>query len=435
MKQEKLELKADCSNLGLTRVPQDLNHTIFALDLSKNKIKIIRNNSFERYKQLAVLTIHSNDLYFLDAESFVGLINLVKLSMNNNKLNLSTAYPNGIFSHTPQLKYLDIGSNQGTSHKYKTPMVYPYFGYMKKLQTLNLDLVNHPIFNLSGLYKLKKLETVRFSTCTLENLLNDTFIDMPPSIKQIYLNNCEKVKIVEANFLKPFFNLQVLELCGVFIHLSRALELLYPFQNKNMTSIIFKRVTVDFQDSNKYPYAVRVTREMMKYLQTICVEDLVLAESGIVDFEPGSLLTYNHIECFKRIVFTGNRFSVRDGKSKTMEFITFQSKAINLRIFDYSYNPIKYSNIDYSTDFIQSNRISSFGEYQYETQQHENNPLVVSPNNDQYVPTYTVSLPPNLEALRFSHYLTPTDSRINLMIKRSQNLRHLDVSYFQTTYF
>lgn len=437
IKQEKLELTADCSNLGLTRVPQDLNHTIFALDLSKNRIKILRNNSFERYTQLAVLTIDSNDLYFLDADTFFGLHNLVKLSMNNNKLNLSTAYSNEIFSHTPQLRYLDIGSNQVTTHKYTTLTMYPYFGDMKNLQTLYLDLVNLPVFNSSGLYTLKNLDTVRFSSCTLEEMLNGTFVDMPPSVKQIYLNNCEKVKIVEANFLKPFLNLQILELCGVFIHLSRALELLYPFQNKNMTSIIFKRVTVDFQDSNKYPYAVRVTREMMKYLQTICVDDLVLAESGIVDFEPGSLLTYNHPECFKRIVFTGNRFSMRDGKSKTMEFITFQSRTINLRVFDYSYNPIKYSNIDYGSDYIQSNN-NSDGEYQYETLQHENNPLVrqnVSPHKDQYIYTYTVSLPPNLEALRFSHYLTPTDSRINLMIKRAQNLRHLDVSYFQTSYF
>jgi hypothetical protein len=57
------------------------------------------------------------------------------------------------------------------------------------------------------------------------------------------------------------------------------------------------------------PFAVIVTSEMMKHLQKICVRRLIMAENGIVDFEPNSLLYYHYPKCFEMIVLSGNIFS------------------------------------------------------------------------------------------------------------------------------
>jgi hypothetical protein len=63
-----------------------------------------------------------------------------------------------------------------------------------------------------------------------------------------------------------------------------------------------------------------------------------MAENGIVDFEPNSLLYYHYPECFEMIVLSGNRFSFHNA-FKVRELWVLSSKLTNLTFFDLSYNP------------------------------------------------------------------------------------------------
>ncbi|CAG2254727.1 unnamed protein product [Mytilus edulis] len=167
-------------------------------------------------------------------------------------------------------------------------------------------------------------------------MTNNTFVDMPATIENITFTGCTILSVTEANFLSPFPSLQILQLIRVCLELESALKMLYPFENKKMNEIKFEEVNQGYCDGLvRTPFAVTITAEMMKYLQNICVQKLVMIRNGIVDFKPNSLLLHYHPECFKEIEFSGNRFSIMNG-FKLKELITLIVKVSNLSTFHFS---------------------------------------------------------------------------------------------------
>jgi len=61
-----IRVKANCVAMGINFIPNDLPPTITYLDLSKNKIPILKNSSFMNYKNLVSLTIDKNPLSSID---------------------------------------------------------------------------------------------------------------------------------------------------------------------------------------------------------------------------------------------------------------------------------------------------------------------------------------------------------------------------------
>jgi hypothetical protein len=88
--------------------------TITYLDMSENKITILKTSSFVNYKNLVSLTIDKNPLSSIDGNAFIGLERLQLLSMQNNKLDLATSYHQDVFRPLYSLKKLDIRSNFST---------------------------------------------------------------------------------------------------------------------------------------------------------------------------------------------------------------------------------------------------------------------------------------------------------------------------------
>lgn len=102
-------------------------------------------------------------------------------------------------------------------------------------------------------------------------------------------------------------------------------------------------VSIDRAD---IPNDLTITVDIMKNLKTICVENLDLSENRIVDYEPGSLFSFDHPECLRHISFKGNRFLLFSEKSIN-ETKYFVSKTVRLKSLDYSYNAVNYG-IKYS---------------------------------------------------------------------------------------
>ena len=77
-------MRVDLTRQNLTDVPGDFDVNVTEVDLSKNEITHITNNSFMLYNQLIRISLHDNDLIIIE---------------------------DGSFDHNAKLKYLDLSDN------------------------------------------------------------------------------------------------------------------------------------------------------------------------------------------------------------------------------------------------------------------------------------------------------------------------------------
>ncbi|VDI65939.1 Hypothetical predicted protein [Mytilus galloprovincialis] len=334
---------ADCKNRGLQFVPQDLPRDINVLDLSSNQLKSIDSSSLINYTHLQELNVRKNQLKHLSNESFQGLYNLAVLDMSHNLLDLSHAYSPELFLPIQHLTKLDIRSNMPQPENYNKQFDYPghAFGVLRELTFLGIDMMPVPIFG-SEFSQMKYLRKLYFQSCYLVRLSNETFKKFSSSVEELYLKNCRLNFVkTEDDALSPFPHLRVLDLFGTFMHLSRALLLLHPYRYRNMTTINVGHVSDLTIDSDDFPYALTITPDIVKNLKSICIENLDLSQNGIVDYKHGSLFSFDHPECLKHLSLKGNRLILAHINNHE-EIDSFFRKALRLQSLDYSYNVVNF---------------------------------------------------------------------------------------------
>ncbi|XP_076078419.1 toll-like receptor 2 type-2 [Mytilus galloprovincialis] len=428
---------ADCTRLKLHDVPTGLPLDISGLDLSFNQISKIKNNTFESFYNLTTLKMDFNNIDTIDGYVFQSFKRLRWLSMRHNHINIFSKIFDIALKPLLGLQHLDIRYNINKTMDISKPMVYPYFGNHSFLTDLYMDIVEYPVFYFSGFKTLSKLNTIKFAQCYLNQMSNDTLVDLPSNITAIYFHQCVgKLSIVEADFLKPFPLLQILNMDRVAIQLGDALKLLYPFTHTKMTSIIFKQI------SPHVPKPVFITRVMTQYLMHICVKTLVLAECEIVGYEKKSLLAFKFPECLENVVFSGNRFSLALGPH-LRELIVLMSKAINVKFFDLSYNAINFNNIEYCNLDVLNN--PSYAKEVYSkgcqikptaTNEYKDYRPILEKGQMVDETKFQIYLPVNLTFLRVSHYMTSyRQTGQKLFVANSSKLRYVDFSYWQIKQF
>ncbi|XP_063402342.1 toll-like receptor 3 [Mytilus trossulus] len=431
------QITADCTRMKLKGVPTGLQLNISVLDLSYNQISILKNNVFSSFSYLTTLTMDFNNIHTIYADVFNGLKKLRWLSMNHNRLNIFSKTFDIVFKPLLHLQHLDIRYNTNTRLDTLKPIVYPYFGNLSHLTNLCMDIAQNPVFKLSGFEKMLELHTMKFARCYLKQMSNGTLAGLPSTITAIYFRECfVSISIVEADFLKPFPHLKILNMEGVAVQLEDALKLLYPFTHQRMTSIIFKEITpLDLKP-------VFISRDMFTYLRHICVKTLVLAESEIVGYEKSLLLAIEFPECLENIILSGNRFSVALRPHWT-ELMQFAKKTINLKFFDLSYNAINFNYIEYCNLDVLENpsyrkevytegcqiKSTSLNEYKGYNLKLEKTKMINELN-------VTIFLPANLTFIRVSHYMSSyTHAGQKLFVANVKNLKYVDFSYWQITQF
>ncbi|CAC5413423.1 unnamed protein product [Mytilus coruscus] len=435
---------ADCTSRGLISVPKDLPIDIISLDLNHNEIGTLPNNTFERYSMLLTIILDNNRLSVIKTGAFFGIKRLLNLSMERNTIHLTELNTNEIFRPLKSLELLNIRQNLEIM---EVSWTYPYLGNLPNLIYLYIDLTNNPNFTLSNVKKLTKLKIIRFEHCYLTALKNDTFEDFPDSVEQIYFGNINflipLISLVESDVLKPFPNLQVLSLTKIICSLSDALKILYPFQNKSMQAVVYKKIGIPPGN------AVVLTELIVSYLKKVCVKTLVLAENDIVGLAANILASFNYAHCFNTIVLTGNRFSLVS-RSNYGLFFAFVKQLTNLKILDISFNPVKYNKVRYlkipyvcGTNHFESSvekkLIHEFQTTKHVSEKSEDDYQCLESklkSNIQDRPTITFAIPSKLHTLRMSYYLSVEGyNNQKLIIKNVSNLRYLDFSYFQMDVF
>ncbi|XP_052100828.1 toll-like receptor 1 [Mytilus californianus] len=395
---------ANCKNIGLTKVPTFLPNDINILDLSENNIKNLSNYDFERYRILEKLIIKKNKLHHIEEKSFVGLNRLKFLDMSENKLNLLHSYTSEKFLPLVNLTNLDIRRN------IKQPSdtnLYHYpdnaFAVLEQLNFFALDMAPNPSFG-KGFRILKKLKSLTFELCFLKYLNKSVFENFSSNINELNLTGCRLHLVhVENDILLPFPKMTKLNLEGTCMHLKQALNILSPYSGKRFKLINFGGLSCPVFNNENNNFVLTITKEMMQYLKTICVEWLHLSDNGIVDFEKDSLLSFDRPECIEHIFFKGNRFAFSKGRQMD-EIKSFFQNSKNLKTLDYSYIPVRYelSNKDLGRNVV------------HEKQQSKSSEVIIFPRS--------------LETLLLSNVLCYDFERL-LLIPEGSNLTYLDLSF------
>ncbi|XP_076103064.1 toll-like receptor 2 type-1 [Mytilus galloprovincialis] len=395
---------ANCQNIGLTQVPSFLPNDINILNLSKNNIKNLSNYDFERYGILEKLILKKNILQCIEEKSFVGLNRLKILDMSEKKLNLMQSYTSEIFLPLVNLTNLDIRRN--IKQPSDTNLFhYPdnAFAVLEQLDFFALDMAPNPSFG-KGFRRLKKLKSLTFELCYLKYLNNSVFENFSSNINEFNLTGCRlHVVHVENNILLPFPKMTKLNLEGTCMHLKQALNILSPYGGKKFTLMNFGGLSCPVFSNEKNPFALTITKEMMRYLRTICVESLDLSDNGIIDFEEDSLLSFDRPKCLEHIYFKGNRFAFSKGRQMD-ELQSFIQTSTNLKTLDYSYIPVRYelSNNDLGRNIV------------HEKKQSKSSEVIIFPRS--------------LTTLLLSNVLCYDFERL-LLIPEESNLTYLDLSF------
>ncbi|VDI46768.1 Hypothetical predicted protein [Mytilus galloprovincialis] len=408
-------LFANCSKRGLSEVPQNLPDYITKLELSDNNITKIEPKAFKRYGKLVVLHLAHNKISILDSDAFIGLCELKVLSLTGNRLD-HTKYPNNVFRPLKNIQELYLNRNLRRTPPFKQEQTCKYsdkaFSWMVNLNILSIDLCGNSDFGI-GFLKLIHLQNLTFDYCLAYNLTRKTFSNFRNSnVTVLNLSRCELYEMsesIDAGILDPFSNVTSLDLSNSYFSLKHALKLLLPFRNKKMDMINFHRVSRNDRSSPNNPFKIVITSEMMQFLRTICVKSLILSYNGIVDAKPNSLFVFDHPECFENIIVSANSLWLE----YPLQYIEVQKllrTMINLRLFDYSYVPVKFTDMNF---ILPSNSVIS------------NNDMLYT---DRTVTNVTLYLPPKLEHVRFSHVMAAS-KLFSVIIRNTLALKTLDLSY------
>ncbi|XP_019629504.1 PREDICTED: leucine-rich repeat-containing protein 15-like [Branchiostoma belcheri] len=158
--------KCDCSNSGLSSVPQDLPTTITKLDLEGNAITALSQSDFSRYRSLTTLELQANQISMIHNKTFHNLTSLTHLNLGDNHLtNLTT----DMFAGLSNLWYLTLHNNQLTS---LPAGIFAGLGNLREVWLQHNQLTNLPTDIFAGLANLKDLQ---LTSNKLTNLPTDIF--------------------------------------------------------------------------------------------------------------------------------------------------------------------------------------------------------------------------------------------------------------------
>ena len=188
------EFLTDCSNAGLTAIPENFPNITTHLLLNDNNFNAIRNKTFTNLNKLVWLDISNSSVYQMEKKAFMNLENLGVLLLKNNHLTVKNgSYADCVFCPLQnQLEILDIRGNlRELTRDFKA---YPdeALSCLGSLEILRLDCISDRKLS-NGLSKMLNLKQLDFSDGTQALNIPD---DMFNSVSQL---NIELVNFTNVN--------------------------------------------------------------------------------------------------------------------------------------------------------------------------------------------------------------------------------------------
>ncbi|XP_073429741.1 leucine-rich repeat-containing protein 17 [Dendrobates tinctorius] len=98
----------DCQERKLTSVLNDWPDDLVHILLSRNRIRIIKDNAFSKFQNLKSLDLQQNEITKIEHQAFFGLKGLTTLLLQHNRIKILTEE---VFIQLPRLTYLRLYDN------------------------------------------------------------------------------------------------------------------------------------------------------------------------------------------------------------------------------------------------------------------------------------------------------------------------------------
>ncbi|XP_067661909.1 toll-like receptor 3 [Haliotis asinina] len=402
------ETTVDCSRCGFNRVPQGFPRNTTILNLGYNNLPNLRIGSLPSLPSLHTLLVNDNNIEFLEKGALQNLPVLQELNLDGNKLNFSySSLPLGTFQNLTSLTTLCVSRMKVQF----TSLAYPdaTFADLRHLESLIIDGAAEPVFG-PGFEQMKSLRNLSFGLpCLIRRLGKNAFVNFKKTpLSNLSLSECGNLRFVDDNVFLPLHKLKFLLARETApFGLYESLLSLKGLSGRNITEIDFAHVStypVTFQGVVKNKTLV-LTSEMTRYLNTICVERLILRNNDMVIIESRALLQEPFQSCIRYIDVSHN--AIKGDPS----WLFHVSEFINLTVLD------------------MSNQI--IGEYHGNglDQHSQNFPMV------PFLGNLTLFLPPSLEKLSLtgSGAHGRTFDVNSICFQGGNNLWYLDLSFSAIT--
>ncbi|KAK7004727.1 TLR cluster3 member 2 [Biomphalaria glabrata] len=295
---------ADCSNANLDQVPTQLPSSISHLLLAYNRLNSssLYPGVFDKYTDLEVLQLDSNNITTLADGVFRGLYKLERLNVYNNSIAMdSNLNKSRVFAPlNGSLVYLVMNrNNPNTSNP---NLVYPDYAFslLTNLKTLYIDGLRGKRFGplFGSLKYLTKLVISGYDQgyCFLESLHNDTFKYLG-HLKDLNISNCGlEGSLVESGAFAPLNKLTVLDLTNNFyLGLEAIGNLMYGLRNsQTLRRLKIQRVVPRFSP------CILILSKTLRYFRNMSLEiieamdnEIEMIEFGALKMLPATLKTVN----------------------------------------------------------------------------------------------------------------------------------------------
>eukprot|EP00058_Branchiostoma_floridae_P025693 XP_002611183.1 hypothetical protein BRAFLDRAFT_88418 [Branchiostoma floridae] len=200
--------RCDCTDRGLTSIPQNLPTSVYGLDLKRNKITMIQKGTFANLSQLQELNLFENQITMIQAGTFVNLARLQELDLSRNKISMIQP---GTFVNLARLQELNLSAN-------KISMIQAgLFVNLARLQKLNLSFNQITMIQSGTFANLPQLQELSLDNNQMSMIQAGTFANLPQLQRLVLSNN--HISMIQA---------------GAFTNLPRLQELLLTYNQISM---------------------------------------------------------------------------------------------------------------------------------------------------------------------------------------------------------
>lgn len=297
-----------CNGTGITQVPKQyppINGTLCLLDLSDNKIEMLKSGDFAYNPNIAdmkILYLENNSISRIQNGSLEGLNKLVYLNLYNNSLINVENIENDSFVKLPSLEKINLKENNLKS----------FVGLGKKLQDIPLrKLLISPcngchfgtdFRNISGL-KTLCLSGRTTSSCLYPTVTNYTF-SYVSQIEHLRLSQCN-INEIEADAFSNLTNLRYLDISYNqnlgFLGMNKGL---YGLRNSSVEVLNAKAL------HEMWERGTILKVEHIENLQTLHkLKRLHMDLNKLEVFEEGVLNPYRFPISLKTLTLAGNRLT------------------------------------------------------------------------------------------------------------------------------
>ncbi|XP_078423877.1 decorin [Cetorhinus maximus] len=246
-----------CSDLGLTTVPENIPKDTTLLDLQNNKITELKENDFKNLKNLHALILVNNKIGTVHPKAFAPLVKLQRLYLSKNLLKEIPA------NMPSSLHELRIHENEITKVKKNA--------FDNLSQVYALEMGSNPLKN-SGIdsgafHGLRKLSFIRLSDAALTAVPKD----LPSSLSEIHLDG-NKITRVKTDSLKGLHNL---------VRLGLSFNEIVIVDNGSLDNAPYLReLHMDNNALTKVPAGLADHR----YIQVVYLHNNLITAVGVNDF-------------------------------------------------------------------------------------------------------------------------------------------------------